>query len=130
MPRRWENAETAAAGIRVPRAIGDFLILAALRESGGFAMAVSEAEIFAARDEAARTEGCCSVPKARRRSPPGAAPSRTAGSPRATARCCSTAPRASNIRCPDLMETSTRTHRAAAREARPCRPRTLPLRLS
>jgi threonine synthase len=59
----WENAETAAAGIRVPRAIGDVLILAALRESGGFAASVSEAEIFAARDEAARTEGVLLCPE-------------------------------------------------------------------
>jgi len=59
----WANAETAAAGIRVPGAIGDFLILAALRESGGFATAVSEAEIFAARDEAARTEGLLLCPE-------------------------------------------------------------------
>jgi threonine synthase len=59
----WENAETAAAGIRVPKAIGDVLILAALRESGGFATAVSEAEIFAARDETARTEGVLLCPE-------------------------------------------------------------------
>ncbi|WP_244433769.1 threonine synthase [Azospirillum sp. B506] len=35
---RWENAHTMASGIRVPKALGDFLILRALRESGGFAM--------------------------------------------------------------------------------------------
>jgi threonine synthase len=39
----WENARTRASGIRVPSAVGDFLILAALRESGGTAVAVSEA---------------------------------------------------------------------------------------
>jgi threonine synthase len=38
----WENASTGAAGIRVPRAVGDFLILRAVRESKGFAIAVSE----------------------------------------------------------------------------------------
>src|SRR5438874_9242365 len=37
---RWENAHTIAAGIRVPQAVGDFLILRAVRESGGFATAV------------------------------------------------------------------------------------------
>jgi len=44
----WENAVTMASGLRVPRAIGDFLILRALRESGGTAISVSEEEIYAA----------------------------------------------------------------------------------
>jgi threonine synthase len=38
----WENASTVADGLRVPRAIGDFLILRAVRESGGTALAVSD----------------------------------------------------------------------------------------
>jgi threonine synthase len=38
----WQNASTRASGIRVPSAVGDFLILQALRESGGTAVAVSE----------------------------------------------------------------------------------------
>ena len=38
---RWENAQTIASGIRVPQAIGDFLILRAVRDSGGFAIAVT-----------------------------------------------------------------------------------------
>src|SRR4029078_12850475 len=38
---RWENAHTIASGIRVPQAIGDFLILRAVRESGGLAIAVA-----------------------------------------------------------------------------------------
>ena len=38
----WENASTIADGLRVPRAIGDFLILRAVRESGGSALAVSD----------------------------------------------------------------------------------------
>jgi threonine synthase len=54
---------TAAAGIRVPRAIGDFLILAAVRESGGFAIAVSEQAIAAARDDAAREDGLLLCPE-------------------------------------------------------------------
>ena len=41
----WENARTRASGIRVPSAVGDFLILDALRESGGTAVAVSEESI-------------------------------------------------------------------------------------
>ncbi len=39
---RWENAHTFAAGIRVPQGIGDFLILRAVRESGGFAIAIED----------------------------------------------------------------------------------------
>ena len=39
---RWEDAATVAAGIRVPRAVGDFLILRAVRESGGKALAVGD----------------------------------------------------------------------------------------
>ena len=50
----WQNAETRASGIRVPSAVGDFLILDALRESGGTAVAVpedaiSEMQTFAGR---------------------------------------------------------------------------------
>ena len=41
----WQNAQTRASGIRVPSAVGDFLILDALRESGGTAVAVSEDSI-------------------------------------------------------------------------------------
>jgi threonine synthase len=43
----WENAQTMASGIRVPAAVGDFLMLRALRESGGTAVTVSDAEIDA-----------------------------------------------------------------------------------
>jgi threonine synthase len=60
---RWENAQTAAAGIRVPKAIGDFLILGAVRESGGFAIAVSEADIVRAQDDAAREDGLLLCPE-------------------------------------------------------------------
>jgi len=42
----WEGAETLAAGLRVPKALGDFLILRAVRESGGTALAVSDKEIM------------------------------------------------------------------------------------
>ncbi|WP_294335795.1 threonine synthase [uncultured Sphingomonas sp.] len=50
---RWEDAHTVAAGIRVPKAVGDFLILDAVRESKGAALAVSDDAILAAVDEAA-----------------------------------------------------------------------------
>jgi threonine synthase len=60
---RWENAFTAAAGIRVPKAVGDFLILRAVRESGGFAMAVSDAELMASTEEAALTDGLLMCPE-------------------------------------------------------------------
>ncbi len=60
---RWENASTVAAGIRVPAAIGDFLILKAVRESGGFAIAVEDAKILAARERAAREEGVLLCPE-------------------------------------------------------------------
>ena len=42
----WDNAKTNALGLRVPSAVGDFLMLRALRESGGTAIAVSEDEII------------------------------------------------------------------------------------
>src|SRR5438270_6096043 len=60
---RWEDAHTIAAGIRVPQAIGDFLILRAVRDSGGFAIAVSDEAITAALDEAAREEGFLMCPE-------------------------------------------------------------------
>jgi threonine synthase len=60
---RWENASTIAAGIRVPRALGDFLILRAVRESGGWATAVSDGAILAARAEVAADEGMLLCPE-------------------------------------------------------------------
>ena len=60
---RWEDAETIASGIRVPQAIGDFLILRAVRESGGFAIAVPDEAISAALDEMAREEGLLLCPE-------------------------------------------------------------------
>jgi threonine synthase len=60
---RWENAHTIASGIRVPQAVGDFLILRAVRESGGFAIAVDDAAISAALDEVARAEGFLMCPE-------------------------------------------------------------------
>jgi len=60
---RWEDAQTIAAGIRVPQAIGDFLVLRAVRESAGFAIAVEDAAISAAVDEVARAEGLLLCPE-------------------------------------------------------------------
>ncbi len=59
----WQDAHTVAAGIRVPAAVGDFLILDAVRESGGFAVAVSDEDILAAQAECARREGILLCPE-------------------------------------------------------------------
>jgi threonine synthase len=59
----WPDAQTLAHGLRVPRAIGDFLILRALRESKGGAVAVSEIEIIQGVKDAARTEGLFMCPE-------------------------------------------------------------------
>jgi len=60
---RWANAHTFAAGIRVPQAVGDFLILRAVRESGGFAIAVTDDAIAAAWREVAAEEGLLLCPE-------------------------------------------------------------------
>jgi len=60
---RWENAHTFAAGIRVPQAVGDFLILRAVRESGGFAIAVTDEAIAEAWREVAAEEGLLLCPE-------------------------------------------------------------------
>ena len=59
----WENAHTVAAGIRVPAAVGDFLILRGVRETGGFATAVDDDAIIAARQEVADGEGILLCPE-------------------------------------------------------------------
>ncbi|HUD93115.1 threonine synthase [Sphingobium sp.] len=60
---RWEDAQTIAMGIRVPRAVGDFLILRAVRESGGAALAVSDDAIGAAVRDVARDDGLLLCPE-------------------------------------------------------------------
>jgi len=60
---RWENAHTIASGIRVPQAVGDFLILRAVRESKGFAIAVDDEAISAGLNEMAREEGFLLCPE-------------------------------------------------------------------
>ena len=59
----WENAFTKAAGIRVPIAVGDFLIIRAVNESKGFAIAISDEEIMKSRDRVANTDGCFLCPE-------------------------------------------------------------------
>lgn len=53
----WENAETCASGLRVPKPLGDFLILKAVRESGGTAIAVTDDELMDAGVRLATDEG-------------------------------------------------------------------------
>jgi threonine synthase len=60
---RWPDSHTIAAGIRVPQAVGDFLILRAVRESGGFAIAVDDDAIEAGRDQVAREAGFLLCPE-------------------------------------------------------------------
>jgi threonine synthase len=59
----WQNAHTIAAGIRVPAALGDFLILQALRDSGGFALAVTDEAIAAARQHVGARDGVLLCPE-------------------------------------------------------------------
>jgi threonine synthase len=59
----FENAATIASGLRVPKAIGDFLILDALRDSKGAAVAVSDEELLAAVGEIGAAEGVFTAPE-------------------------------------------------------------------
>ena len=59
----FENAATVASGLRVPKAIGDFLILDAIRQSGGTAVSVSDEELIAAVDEIGAAEGLFVAPE-------------------------------------------------------------------
>jgi threonine synthase len=61
---RWEDPATYAGGLRVPSAVGDRLILQALRESQGTALAVSDEEMAAGQLELARGEGIFACPEA------------------------------------------------------------------
>jgi threonine synthase len=60
----WDHATTVAAGLRVPVAIGDYLILDAVRESGGTAIAVSDGELMEGVRLAATREGIFASPEA------------------------------------------------------------------
>lgn len=59
----FPNAATTASGLRVPKAIGDFLILDALRQSGGTAVAVTDEELIAATREIGAAEGIFCAPE-------------------------------------------------------------------
>jgi threonine synthase len=59
----FPNAATVASGLRVPKAIGDFLILDALRDSGGTAVAVTDAELIEATREIGAAEGVFCAPE-------------------------------------------------------------------
>jgi len=59
----WENASTVASGIRVPAAIGDFLILEAIRESNGCALAVDDEHIISTRDLVSQEDGLLLCPE-------------------------------------------------------------------
>jgi threonine synthase len=59
----FENASTVASGLRVPKAIGDFLILDAIRASGGTAISVSDAELVKAVGEIGAAEGIFTAPE-------------------------------------------------------------------
>lgn len=59
----WLNPTTVAAGLRVPGAVGDFLMLEAIRESGGVALAVSDEELMKDTREIASKEGIFSSPE-------------------------------------------------------------------
>ncbi|HUK37298.1 MAG TPA: threonine synthase, partial [Vicinamibacterales bacterium] len=60
---KWENASTVASGLRVPKALGDFLILADVYASGGDAVAASDAELMEACRLMARLEGVFAAPE-------------------------------------------------------------------
>ena len=59
----WENAATVAAGLRVPKPLGDFLILADVYASHGEAVAVSDSDLMAACMQMARLEGILAAPE-------------------------------------------------------------------
>ncbi|HEV2116165.1 MAG TPA: threonine synthase, partial [Terriglobales bacterium] len=59
----WANAATVAAGLRVPKAYGDYLMLDILRKSQGAAVAATDQEIMEALQHWARTEGVFAAPE-------------------------------------------------------------------
>lgn len=59
----WRDAETVAAGLRVPVAIGDFLMLKAIRESGGCALSVTDEELMVATSQMAAAVGSFPAPE-------------------------------------------------------------------
>src|SRR5262249_10146712 len=61
--QKWENAQTYALGLRVPKAYADYLILRDIRESGGCAVAVTDEEMRRACDELGAGEGLFASPE-------------------------------------------------------------------
>jgi threonine synthase len=59
----WEGAHTVADGLRVPKAIGDFLVLRAIRESNGTAVAVEDADMVTGMRDIGRFEGISAAPE-------------------------------------------------------------------
>jgi threonine synthase len=59
----WDNASTVASGLRVPKPLGDFLVLEAVRQSGGTAIAVSDEELIDAGIQLAADEGMFVAPE-------------------------------------------------------------------
>ena len=59
----WADAHTAASGLRVPAALGDYLMLDAIRESGGTALAVSDGAMIADMRALAVEEGISAAPE-------------------------------------------------------------------
>jgi threonine synthase len=59
----WEGAHTIADGLRVPKAIGDFLVLRAVRDSGGAAVAVEDADMVTGMRDLGRLEGVSAAPE-------------------------------------------------------------------
>jgi len=59
----WENAQTVASGLRVPKSYGDRLVMETLYQSGGTAVAVSDEQLLAAQAQLGRSEGIFSAPE-------------------------------------------------------------------
>ncbi len=128
---RWEDAHTIASGIRVPQAVGDFLILRAVRESKGFAIAVDGRKDFRGAERsrargrpAAVPGGCgdlCRLQAKSRRRP---------CYRRAIASCCSIARPGLNIRCRRSRARSIVSSRSITRICRDLILRSAPLRAS
>jgi len=59
----WQNAQTVASGLRVPQAVGDFLMLQAIRESGGTALSVSDDDMLAEIPRVGKAEGIFFCPE-------------------------------------------------------------------
>jgi len=59
----WQNAQTIASGLRVPQAVGDFLMLQVIRESGGTALSVGDDEMLAEIPRVGKAEGIFFCPE-------------------------------------------------------------------